>query len=205
MVSSNIDVCSQGLGLLRANTISSFDDGTNEADISKLYYPDFAQDILTRYPWSFATKKRQVNQTTAPLNEWKYAHIIPAEALRIWAVYTSTGTGAKPINDYDIQGPDGKRVIMSNHETLVLEYTVYTDESNWPGYFTHFAIHAYAALVAIPLTDDDALAQQMHRLAWGTPSEGENGGKFSVATSIDAQQKPSDEILSSPFIEARFS
>ena len=58
MASSDVDIASQALGLLRANTISSFDDGSNEADIAKLYYPDFAQDILTRYPWNFALKSR---------------------------------------------------------------------------------------------------------------------------------------------------
>lgn len=205
MVSSDIDIASQSLGLLRANTIASFNDGTNEADITKLYYTDFVQDILTRYPWSFVTKKRLLNQTDAPLNEWRYAHILPSESLRLWALYPSSNVGARAINDYDIQAPSGGRRVFSNNATLYGEYTVYADESNWPGYFTHFAIHAFAALIALPVTDDDALAQQMHRLAWGTPEQGEKGGKFAVATGIDGQQKPHDEILQSPFIDARFS
>jgi len=205
MVSSDIDIASQGLGLLRADTIGSFDDGTNEADISKLYYPDFAQDILTRYPWSFATKKRMLSGTDSPLNEYKYAHIIPAECLRVWAVYNSGAVGAKPINSFDIAAPNGGREVHSNNEKIWMEYTVYTAESNWPGYFTHFAIHAYAALVAGPVTDDDDLTTKMHRLAWGTPDQGEKGGKFAVATGIDAQQKPPEQVLDSPFIDARFS
>ncbi len=205
MASSDVDIASQALGLLRANTISSFEDGSNEADIAKLYYADFAQDILTRYQWNFALKKRLFNQTTAPVNEWRYAHIVPAEALRIWALYPSDDIGADPVNDYSINAPNGKRQIHSNQSTIYGEYTVYTDETNWPGYFTHFAIHAFAALIAIPVTDDDNLAAQMHRLAWGTPSEGEKGGKFAVATGIDAQQQPPEEIVTSPFIQARFS
>lgn len=205
MVSSDIDIASQALGLLRANTITSFTEGTNEADIAKLYYADFVQDILTRYPWAFVTKKRLLNQTDAPLNEYQYAHIVPAEALRLWAVYNSGAVGAKPINSFDAAAPNGGREIHSNHNVLYGEYTVYSAESNWPGYFTHFAIHAFAALIAIPVTDDDDLAAKMHRLAWGAADEGENGGKFSVAASIDAQQKPPEEILSSPFIDARFS
>lgn len=205
MASSDIDIASQALGLLRANTISSFDDGSNEADIAKLYYSDFAQDILTRYPWAFAIKKRLFNQTTAPINEYRYAHIVPTEALRIWSLFPNSSVGSAPINDYDIQAPDGKRKIFSNQNTIYGEYTAYTEESNWPGYFSHFAIHAFAALIALPVTDDDALAAQMHRLAWGSPGEGEKGGKFAVATGIDAQQKPPETILHSPFIDARFS
>jgi len=205
MASSDIDIASQALGLLRANTISSFDEGTNEADIAKLYYADFMQDILTRYPWNFSLKKRLFNQTTAPLNEWRYAHIVPAEALRIWALYPSNNVGAKPLNQYSINAPTGKRQIHSNQNIIYGEYTVYTDETNQPGYFTHFAIHAFAALIALPITDDPALADAMHRLAWGVPSDGEKGGKFAVATGIDAQQQPAEEIFSSPFIQARFS
>jgi hypothetical protein len=205
MASSDIDIASQAMGLLRANTISSFDEGTNEADIAKLYYSDFVQDILTRHPWSFATKKRRLNQTDSPLNEWRYAHIIPAEALRVWAVYPSDKVGAKPINNYDIQAPDGKRVIMSNYPNLWLEFTVYTAETNWPGYFTAFAIPAFAALTAVPVTDDENLHTKWQTVAYGNPSDGEKGGKFASAAAIDMLQKPPEEILQSPFIDARFS
>lgn len=205
MVSSGIDIASQALGLLRANTISSFEDGSNEADIAKLYYNDFVEDIITRYPWSFLTKKRRLNQTTEPINEWKYSHIVPAEALRIWAIYTSSSVGAPPINNYDIQAPAGARRIFSNDEVLYGEYTVYNAESNWPAYFSHFAVHAFAALIAIPVTDDDNLAAQLKGLAWGSPSENESGGKFAVATGIDAQQKPPELIADCPFVAARFS
>jgi len=173
MVSSGIDVASQALGLLRANTISSFTEG--------------------------------LNQTTAPINEWKYSHIVPAEALRIWALYASDAVGATPVNDYDIQAPSGARRIFSNNDVIYGEYTVYSDESNWPAYFSHFAMHAFAALIAIPVTDDDNLAVQLKTLAWGTPSEGEKGGKFAVATGIDAQQKPPELIADCPFISMRFS
>lgn len=205
MASSDIDIASQAMGLLRANTISSFTEGTNEADIADLYYADFAQDILTRYPWSFALKKRLLNQTTAPVNEYKYAHIIPAEALRIWAIYPSSNVGVNPINDYDIQAQSGSRLILSNNETIYAEYTVYTAETNWPGYFTHFAIHAFAALTALAVTDDAELAALMQQLAWGTSSDGEKGGKFAVATGIDALQRPPEILNDAPLINARFS
>lgn len=205
MVSSSIDIASQALGLLRANTISSFTDGSNEAEVADLYYEDFAQDILTRYQWSFALKKSQFNGTTAPLNEWRYAHIVPPEALRIWAIFRSTDVLIKPLNEYEIVAPTQGREVHSNYERIYGEYTVYTDEANWPGYFTHFAVYAFAALIALPVTDDANLAQQMHQMAWGTPSEGEKGGKFAVATGIDAQQMPPHRIVDTPFVTARFS
>lgn len=206
MANSREDIASQSLGLLRADSVSSFDDGTNEADICSLFYPDWVLDVLTRYPWSFATKKRQINQSaTAPVNEYRYSHIVPSETLRIWAVYDSDSVGAVPIKDYNIVGTEGGRRIESNYSNLWLEYTVYANEADWPGYFVHFAIHAFAALIAKPVTDQDEIHKTMHALAWGNPMENELGGKFGVACRIDAMQKPGEQLQSNPLIEARFS
>lgn len=206
MADSREDIASQGFGLLRADSIASFDEGTNEADIAALFYPDFVLDILTRYPWSFATKKRRLNQdSTAPVNEFQYSHILPGEAQRLWALYDSDAVGAKPITNYDIQGPDGQRRVFSNYPTLYAEYTIYAGEEFWPGYFVHFAIHAWAALTAMTVTDQPDIAQKYHQLAWGAANENEQGGKFGVACKIDAMQKPGEQINSSPLIDARFS
>ncbi|MCK5606293.1 hypothetical protein KAR91_30615 [Candidatus Pacearchaeota archaeon] len=205
MASSDINIASQALALVRADPITSFNDGSPEAGIVSLFYNDFVQDMLTRHPWSFATKKRLLNGTTPPINQYSNAHLIPAECLRLWALYPDSTVGVRPINEYDIQAPDGPRKIFSNHEVLYGEYTIYTAETNWPGYFTHFLIYAFAAVIAIPVTDQPDIAKAMHTLAWGPPSDGEKGGKFSVATGLDAQQKPGEIVYDSPFVAARFS
>ena len=207
MTTTDITIVSKAMGLLRANTISGFDDGSNEADIASLYYDDFAKDILTRYPWSFATKTRQLNQdATPPVNKYRYSHIVPAEVLRIWALFSSDSVGATPIADYDVVMADsGARRIHSNYATLFMQYTVYPDEDNWPSYFVGFAFHAFAALVAKTVTDQDDLAARLQMLAWGSPMENELGGKFGVACKVDAMQKPGIMIQSSPLVDARFS
>lgn len=206
MADSREDIASQGFGLLRADSVASFDEGTNEADIAALFYPDYVLDILTRYPWSFATKKRRLNQdSTPPLNEYAYSHIVPGEALRIWALYPDNAVGSKPIKDYDIAHADGGRRIYSNCPELWAEYTIYANEAVWPGYFVHFAIHAWAALTAMTVTDQPDIAQKYQALAWGLPNENEQGGKYGVACKIDAMQKPGENIQSSPLVEARFS
>lgn len=206
MGTTSIRLASQALGLVRERAISSFSDGTNQAEIMQLYYTDFAEDVLTRYPWSFATKKRRFNQDSEPpLNEYRYSHIVPAEALRIWTVFESNHVGAPPLNEYDIQSVNGQRRIYSNYQDLYVDYTVYTDESNWTASFINFAMYALAAHIAIPVTDDDALAARMQTIAYGSPAENEKGGKFSVAVTIDAAQKPNKPIQSDPFNQARFS
>lgn len=207
MADSDVDLCSQSLGLLRADSISSLDDGSNEADICSLFYDDFANDVLTRYPWSFCTKKiLLVQEDDDPVNEYQYSHIVPGGALRIWALFPDSGVGSAPVKDYEIQADDeGNRRIYSNYSTLYAEYTWRTDESKWPGYFVQFFIHAFAALIAKPVTDQTDLQAEMHQLAWGAPNENEQGGKYGVACKIDAMQKPGEQMQSSPLVEARFS
>lgn len=206
MANSNIDICSQALTLLRADPISSFADGSNEADICNQLYEDFVKSLFAAYPWTFATKKARLNlESTAPINEYKYAFIVPSEALLVWAVFDSEQTGIAPISDYDIYASDGTRRIYTNRSPLYADYTVYLDEANWPPYFTQFAVHALAAHLAMPVTHNVTLAEYYNTKAYGSLSGNGKGGLFGQAASIDSKQKRNEYIFSSPFTEARFS
>lgn len=169
-------------------------------------YEDHIKHLLSIYPWTFATKKRQLNQdTTDPINEYTYAHIIPAEALLIWAVFNSDDVGVLPVRDYDIYGTDSSRRIFSNHETLYADYTIYPSESIWPAYFSQFAIHSLAAHVAIPVTGNADIASFWEQKAYGSLNSNRKGGLFGVAASMDSKQKRNEYVVSSPLTEARFS
>lgn len=211
---TKVDICSQALALIRANSISSFQEDSEEARSCSLLYDSFVKDIFSRYPWSFATK----NQSFACLAQtpddtrYKYAYQLPHDWLRILAVYDKEGN---LIDDYEISGEDlANSGNDGNEYTLLLansgngikiKYTRYVNEASWPGYFINYAIHALADLLAGPITDDDATIEKMHRLAYGGPGEGERGGKFAVATYTDTQQQPSTEMDSNILIAARFA
>ena len=201
MAITRVDIASQALTLLRANTINNFDEGTNEADIASVYYETFIRDVFSRYPWKFATKKRRLNLSAdMPVNEWAYEFIIPEEVLFIKAVYDSDSVSARPIKDYDVQ--DNK--VLANRDKLWAEYTYYVPENRWPGYFTQYAVYALAAMLAIPVTDDNDIAAQMQQLAYGNQSEAERGGKFRTAVATESQQAPNDEIYADDLTSARF-
>lgn len=203
MATTNIDIASQACVLCRANTINSFDQGTNEANICSTFYPTFIADIFGRYPWSFARKRRLLSRdSTAPVNEFAYRHQIPAECQRILAIYTSDQPGAKPLTS------GWRRVgkfIESNEPILYGMYAFYPVENDWPGYFLQYAIYAFAALICVPLSDDADRAVELHVLAYGKANENERGGKFSVAASADAQSQPAEEIQTPELIAARFA
>lgn len=199
MTTTKVDIASQALGLCRAGAISSFEDGSNEAEIISMYYPTFIKDIFSRYPWDFATVTRRLNMSTGQLSGNLNAFIIPAEAKRILGVYFDPEC-EHANKDFREQGG----YILSNENELYIKYTVYPDENLWPGYFVHYAIYALADMICIPMTDDDELAAKLHQKAYGSPSEGERGGKFAIAANIDSQQSTNSIIEESPLALARF-
>ena len=206
MANSDIDIASQAFTLLGADAISSFNDGSNESDIGTQLYSDYVKNLLCSYPWTFATKKARLNQeTTPPVNEYTYSHILPAEALLVWTVFDSSQVGASPIRDYDIYAGEGTRRIYSNYADLWADYTVYTSEANWLPYFTQFAVNALAAHFAMPLTQNIQLADYYDKIAFGGVSSNRKGGLYGMATATDSKQKRNETIISSPFTEARFA
>lgn len=202
MATTKEDVAAVALTLIRATPITSFSDGSNEANIITNVYSPLVQKIMTLHPWSFATKKRRLNQnSTNPVNEYNYAYIIPSEALRIFKVFDSSSVNAIPNTNYKIMGSN----ILSNDTTLYAEYTTYVSESYWPPYFADFMAYALAAKIALAVTDDENLAQGMQQVAFGTPGQGGRGGEFANAANIDSQQNPAQTLQPSELISFRFS
>lgn len=205
-MTTNIEIASQSLLLLRANTIASFSEDSNEAEICNTMYEEHIKQLLSVYPWTFATKKRQLNQdTTAPIGEYDHAYIIPAEALLIWALFDTDDTNSIPIRDYDIYGTDSARRIYTNKDAIYADYTFYAPEVVWPSYFRQFVIYSFASYVAIPVTGSAELADYYNKIAYGSANANRKGGLFGVAASTDSKQKRNEVVVSAPLIEARFS
>lgn len=206
-MATNISVASQALSLLRADTISSFSQGTNESNICDILYESHIRYLLSIYPWTFATKKARLNQdSVAPLNEYTYSHILPADALLLWALFSSDNVGMPPVRDYDIYGDtDGSlKRIYSDYPTLYADYVVYISENNWPAYFEQFAIVSLAAHLAIPITGNPELFKFYEQMAYGSLNANRKGGLFGVAASMDSKQKRNEMTFSNPLVEARF-
>lgn len=203
MGTTKVALASQALTLLKGNSITSFSDNSNEADIVSLYWDTFIGKVFSMpHPWSFAMEKKQLSRLSgAPLSQYQYAFQIPAEAQRLYQVYDNTAAGAAPEKNWRIFG----NTIEANNTTLYGEYTIYPNEGRWPGYFIDFAQYAFAAMIATPLTLDEGLAQTMHVMAYGTPSENERGGKYAVAAYIDSMQQPPEEMDTFELVSARFS
>ena len=77
-----VSICADALILLGASPISSFNDGTDEANSCDRLYPDIRDMALSMYPWSFAYKKVKLARLiTTPVSEWAYEYQLPGDPL----------------------------------------------------------------------------------------------------------------------------
>ena len=59
---TKFDICSQALIKCGADTISSFNDGTHEANVCSVMYDTIKKSLLYYTFWNFAIKKVQMNR-----------------------------------------------------------------------------------------------------------------------------------------------
>lgn len=201
-MTTDIEIANMGILKCRGNTISSFADDQEEAEIASDFYPMLINYIFSIYPWTFAKKKVQASRLTGtPVNKWTYKFARPSDAVFIHAIYSSSNVGARPIQDFEIVGNE----IHTDHPTIYIEYTTYVSESYWPGYFQVYAYTKFAEMICMTLTDDEDLMTRLQREAEGTPEENGRGGLFARAASQDSKQTPPEEIESCELEAARFS
>jgi hypothetical protein len=90
MPNTQSDVAIYNMALTRigcTQTISSFNDRSNEAAQARLWYEPCRNEVLTAFPWPWASGYATLALVTAPgvraNNEWTYAYRYPTDALFI--------------------------------------------------------------------------------------------------------------------------
>lgn len=195
---SAVSICSDALILLGAKPISSFNDGTDEANTADRLYPNVRDMTLSMYPWSFAYKKIKLARLLGtPINEWRYMYQMPGDRLAVpRAVFRSESVGARPFKDWEILGDK----IYTNEEVIVIDYPYQTEEFAMPQYFVQLLKYMMAWHLAYPITEQETKTQYWQAVAIGN---GRNGF-FRQATNIDGQGQPPQVIGDFSLIEARY-
>lgn len=193
-----VSICSDALLLLGAKPISSFNDGTDEANTSDRLYPDVRDMTLSMYPWSFAYKKQKLSRLLgAPVNEWRYQFQMPGDRLgNPRAVFRSESVGARPFKDWEIKGD----LLLTNTELIVIDYPFQTQEFAMPQYFVQLLKYMMAWHLAFPITEQESKTQYWQSVAIGSGRD----GYFRQAANIDGQGQPPQVIEDFALIEARF-
>ena len=188
MSNTSINICSQALLKIGASSITSFEDGTAEAEVAGNLYPYIRDALLSSYPWSFAlTQTKLARLENTPIADFSYAYLLPSDFLRIVSAgYGNKGRGT----EYKIV----KDCIYTNLPQLNLTYLCRPDESNFPAYFCEALINKLAYEFCIPLTESTTRAEFLSKIAEDSVNR---------ARSIDAQQSTPSKFEDFSLVEVR--
>jgi hypothetical protein len=189
---SGLSICSDALLMLGANPISSFNEGTDAANISDRLYSDLRDQALLVYPWSFSFKKVKLGRlVTTPTTEYRYEYQMPGDRLGPpRAVFTSASPGQRPSKEYRIF----QDKLLTDYEEVWIDYQYSVQEFEMPVYFVQLLKYMMAWHLAYPITDQDSKAQYWQGVAVGSPSENGRGGYMRTAIQMDGQGQPNNYI-----------
>ena len=157
MALTDLRLCSQALIICGASTISSFDEGTAEAEIAGNLYASTRDALLSAYRWQFCTGQKKLGKLAGkPVADYRFAYQLPNDFLAVISVG-------------DAAAPDGAgaryRVMEERIETdldgVILTYTFRADEATYPPYFSKALISALAAEFALPVTESNTRADRL--------------------------------------------
>jgi len=199
---TKLSICSDALIMLGASPLSSFSDGTDEAQVADRLYDDVRDTLLMQYPFSWSIKKVKLARLTdAPINEWRYKYQLPGDMLgNPKAVFQTSAVSDRPVRDFEIYSGG----LYTNLENVWVDYQFTPEPASFPPYFVRLLRTALAAEFAEPITDQITKAQYFHQQAYGSPSENMRGGLFRVAASIDGTDRPQQTIQEFPISDIRF-
>lgn len=189
VANSALDVASNALFLMGADSISSFTASTAEAKVANALYEDIVQSSFASHRWRFATRQATLTRLdTKPTGRWDAAYHIPSSVITVTAVTVDE----LPIK-YDVYQNKIHCDAVSS-DTVVMDYVDRSSESDWPSYFTTAVEFQLAATFAITIARDASLSQLLEQKA---------NMLFTKARQIDSQQQTTRKLNTSRFITQR--
>lgn len=188
MALSDIALCSRALLKLGADGITSFTDGTAEAEVSANLYPPIRDALLSSHPWSFASGQATLPKLVAePVADFANAFQLPSDFLR--ALSAGTGPRGRGI-DYRI----AEQRLHTDVDSVNLSYIFRPSERAFPPFFDQAIIARLAAEFCLPLTESTSRAEVLFKLA---------EEEFRRAKTIDSQQETTGGFEDFSLVEAR--
>jgi hypothetical protein len=188
MAISSVELCSSALVKLGAQAISSFQDGTTEAEVASRLYTLARDALLCAHPWSFATARASlVRLSGEPVSDFAHAYALPQDLLKA----LSAGDANRPRG---LQFQIIHRQLHTDADSVVLSYIFRSSEGDFPPYFSNALVSRLAAEFCLPLTENSARAERLARLA---------EEELKLARLVDSQQDSPPRLEHFSLIEAR--
>ena len=155
-MATKVDICNMALATLGDTaTVTSIDppEGSAQADHCARFYPIALRDLLTVFPWRFATKRAKLAKVTADVvgeEDTKHYFALPADCLRVLNLQDSSNHGGKI--PFSIEYFNKQKMITTEVETPWITYiTSEVDEVLFSTPFTSALVHRLASFLAGPL------------------------------------------------------
>lgn len=183
-LTTKVQIANLALDILDAQTISSFEETTIEAQKMKAYYELYIQSALTRHEWSFAMSEMQASLLAAsPIPQWEYAYELPADMLQLKTVLLSNSAGSiMPYKTYQLF--ENNTLCTDTGNGIWVFYLKRVFESRWPAYFVDFVTNYLAIKLAPMIGRQFSLQKQLIETMYGIG----DSSTFRIACEADATQ-----------------
>lgn len=180
MAVSTISICNQALGWLGADSITSLDDESKEAQLCKENFDGLRDAVLEEREWTFAVRRLILTpMVKKPVYGYENQFLLPPEVIRVLNVPATIGLfGGLPfldggqsadrdqgLIDWRVESVDEGNVILANIDRLrarVIWRVV--NEKLWSDQFVQTLAARLAADLAMPLVNSAPLQKDMWNL-----------------------------------------
>jgi len=159
-MATDTEICNLALGLLGERQISSLTEETKQARLCNRFFKHVFDQELRKHTWACVQKRATLaRKTDQPLFQWTYAYELPTDFVRLTEFRNKNGYVTAQEN-FEREGD----TILTHHETVNIIY-VYrpTDASVLDPLAAQTLYYALAIAIAVPLTDDDTIKQNLVR------------------------------------------
>jgi hypothetical protein len=187
MASSAVQICSNALLLLGAQTINAFNEENDRAKLASNLWENCRDAVLRSHPWNCAVKRVALAaDVDAPAFEWTAQFTLPGDFLRLLSI----GEEGEIIA---FQLEAGK--ILCDEDPVNLRYLFRNENvTSWDSLLVE-AMTAYMAMtMAYPITKSASVQETMAKLY---------EFKLRQARAVDGQENPPEQFGDYPFLDAR--
>lgn len=173
MPETRFSICNRALSRVGGARITSFEDGSAEAETCADEYEPLVRAALCSHRWRFATRQEALALLSdPPEGRWALSYQLPSDVLLLHSV---TAFGRPVIYDRY-----GETIATDAAGTLIADYTWRAPEYNWPPHFADAVVLRLAGTLALSLNRDSSLAERL---------SDEAKDQFSSVRNSDSQQQ----------------
>jgi len=171
MATTAVKICNIALSRIGASqTINDLDEASTEAGVCKLFYEHVRDSVLEDFTWPFAQKYFTLNLIEEEPNEdWLYKYSYPTDCIRAIRIVSGVSRVDAPLIPFNIGNDDSGRVVFTDAEDAVLQYTSrYEDPVRFSPSFADALSWRLAYEIAMPLSVEQSIrntAWQLYRTA----------------------------------------